>query len=422
MIFYSIDHGTTYDSVAMTGSEPNFTGQIPAQSPNTTVDWYLQATDVGGLTSQTVIQEFYVFGPTGKPTLLVFNGYEAISGYPQSYYFGNNYPNTPYTVTAFDRDRWSYGDLTPELVNNYQNIIEIATNGPNSDNSQVISGWLAADGTRNYMLAGDEWMGAVGWGWDSTRHIPDGDFLRDVLGVAVYYPDVNYGASGDQALPSIVFPQMGTTLGGALYDRFTKVVTDSAWTDSLHYDPWLEITVSNWLDGAEFVDGVEVFMKALGADGSIYDIAGNRTLPAGNKIAFLTYDPVSLDIYDGADKYYWFGFTKDAPQVKVLEWFGIITDVKTIDNLVPAKFDLTQNYPNPFNPSTSIRFSIPQTSKVLLKVYDVLGREVATLVNSEKAAGNYEVNFDASKLASGLYVYTINAGNYSATKKMMLLK
>ncbi|MCJ7554712.1 MAG: T9SS type A sorting domain-containing protein, partial [Ignavibacteriaceae bacterium] len=92
------------------------------------------------------------------------------------------------------------------------------------------------------------------------------------------------------------------------------------------------------------------------------------------------------------------------------------------DNLIPGTFALGQNYPNPFNPSTTINFALPQTSNVVLKVYDVLGREVATLLNGEKAAGNYEVNFDASQFASGMYIYTLQAGNFSTSKKMMLMK
>jgi hypothetical protein len=215
---------------------------------------------------------------------------------------------------------------------------------------------------------------------------------------------------------------MGTALGGALYNLYNKVSTDSSWTLPMNYDPYYEITVANWLDGVDFVDGVEVFMKAQRYDTvTIHNIAGNRTLPAGNKIAFFGYDPVSLDSYDDP-LYYWYGFTTSAPQVKVLEWFGLITEVEPVDNTVPNNFKLAQNYPNPFNPSTTVKFSIPQTTKVLLKVYDMLGREVATLIDSEKAAGNYEVNFDASKYASGVYVYTLSAGNYQSTKKMMLMK
>lgn len=99
-----------------------------------------------------------------------------------------------------------------------------------------------------------------------------------------------------------------------------------------------------------------------------------------------------------------------------------LTDVKDKPVANVTKFDLGQNYPNPFNPVTSIKYSVPQNSLVTLKVYDVLGREVRTLVNEVKNAGSYNVSFNASELASGLYIYTLRAGNNTLTKKMMLLK
>ena len=85
-------------------------------------------------------------------------------------------------------------------------------------------------------------------------------------------------------------------------------------------------------------------------------------------------------------------------------------------------FKLFQNYPNPFNPTTKIRYEISERSLVTLKVYDVLGREVATLVNEEKPAGSYEVNFDATELTSGIYFYQLKAGKFLQTKKMILLR
>ncbi|MEJ2105042.1 MAG: DUF4397 domain-containing protein [Ignavibacteriaceae bacterium] len=85
-------------------------------------------------------------------------------------------------------------------------------------------------------------------------------------------------------------------------------------------------------------------------------------------------------------------------------------------------FSLEQNYPNPFNPSTSIKFSVPSSEFVTLKVYDILGKEVATLVNEQKAPGNYEVRFDAGNLASGVYIYSLKAGNFTQTRKLMLMK
>ena len=92
------------------------------------------------------------------------------------------------------------------------------------------------------------------------------------------------------------------------------------------------------------------------------------------------------------------------------------------DVAVVSDFSLAQNYPNPFNPTTNIRFAIPQSSFVTLKVYNILGKEIATLVNEQKESGIYDVNFDASNLASGVYVYKIQAGNFSATKKLTLMK
>ena len=88
----------------------------------------------------------------------------------------------------------------------------------------------------------------------------------------------------------------------------------------------------------------------------------------------------------------------------------------------PSKFALHQNYPNPFNPTTKLSFVIGHSSLVSLKVFDVLGREVATLVNGELEAGAYALNFDAKNLASGTYFYKLQAGNNVAVKKLLLIK
>ncbi len=93
-----------------------------------------------------------------------------------------------------------------------------------------------------------------------------------------------------------------------------------------------------------------------------------------------------------------------------------------VSNLVPAEYSLEQNYPNPFNPSTEIKFSVPQTTNVTLKVFDVMGREVATLIDEQMEAGKHSVVFDAANLSSGVYYYTIITENFIQTKKMLLLK
>ena len=99
-----------------------------------------------------------------------------------------------------------------------------------------------------------------------------------------------------------------------------------------------------------------------------------------------------------------------------------ITAVKESTPAVTTSYKLNQNYPNPFNPSTIISYSVPNQSKVTLKVYNILGSEVATLVDETKPAGNYNVTFNAARLSSGVYFYQLKAGNFVSTKKLMLLK
>jgi len=90
--------------------------------------------------------------------------------------------------------------------------------------------------------------------------------------------------------------------------------------------------------------------------------------------------------------------------------------------IAPSVFLLAQNYPNPFNPTTTIKYQLPVSSNVTLKIYDVLGNEVATLLNEEKEAGTYEVMFEASNYSSGVYIYRLQAGFFVETKKMVLLR
>jgi glucuronoarabinoxylan endo-1,4-beta-xylanase len=99
-----------------------------------------------------------------------------------------------------------------------------------------------------------------------------------------------------------------------------------------------------------------------------------------------------------------------------------VDDVEEMHLGIPSAFRLEQNFPNPFNPTTTITFQIPNSSYVTLNVYDVLGREVRRLVNEELTAGAYKTTFDATGLASGVYVYTLHAGDVVQTKKLVLLR
>jgi hypothetical protein len=100
----------------------------------------------------------------------------------------------------------------------------------------------------------------------------------------------------------------------------------------------------------------------------------------------------------------------------------VTTAVNDFQNGVPTEFAMYQNYPNPFNPVTYINYSIPKASFVTIKIYNASGQEVASLVNQEQPVGNYNLSWNAGGMSSGLYFYTITAGDFSQTMKMILMK
>lgn len=141
-----------------------------------------------------------------------------------------------------------------------------------------------------------------------------------------------------------------------------------------------------------------------------------------------TWSKVSLDLKGGVvalsfvayDSYLYVGTRGDGIYRRTLS--EMVTTVKKDNPKIPNEFTLSQNYPNPFNPTTTVNYSVPKSSFVSIIVYDFLGKYVASLVNENKAAGNYSVEFDASDLVSGVYFYQLQSGNFIETKKFVLLK
>jgi hypothetical protein len=127
---------------------------------------------------------------------------------------------------------------------------------------------------------------------------------------------------------------------------------------------------------------------------------------------------------DDQFKFYdWFGLDPDQGDNHFPVTFGGEVSVsKHTDSELPSGFTLLQNYPNPFNPTTNIKYVVEKTSTVTLTVYDLAGKEIATLVNGVQAAGEHVVHFDASHLTSGVYVYTLRSENHTLTQKMLLVK
>ena len=147
---------------------------------------------------------------------------------------------------------------------------------------------------------------------------------------------------------------------------------------------------------------------------SVFGNGGNRITGENNQIAG-TAGQAAIGVSTSANNSTQAGF-----------WYqtvDLITSVEQItDDGLPKEFRLEQNYPNPFNPITSIRFTLPNASDVSLRVFDLLGREVDTLVDELLPGGQHEVQFDASSLASGIYIYKLESASESLTRTMTLLK
>jgi len=192
------------------------------------------------------------------------------------------------------------------------------------------------------------------------------------------------------------------------------------------------------------INGVPMFTSMTTVISSlVVDAYGQMTLPGGRVVDALRIKDDEINIIQGPfpiysrDISYTF-IAKDGSQVNVpsdttqaetgvintesVSWNDAIVSSVRLEESMPNDYSLRQNYPNPFNPSTNIEYTIPSESFVELKVYDVLGNEVATLVNEQQQAGVYRADFTGSNLASGLYIARIVAGNYTNTIKMTLLK
>ncbi len=140
--------------------------------------------------------------------------------------------------------------------------------------------------------------------------------------------------------------------------------------------------------------------------------AGKTILHVGNKIGTLT-----------GIVYYSFNQYKFVPRTNADFQNVVLTGVDvTRTDALPASYALSQNYPNPFNPTTQVQYALPVAGQATLKIFNILGQEVKTLVNGYQAAGRYTAKFDASSLSSGVYFYRIQSGSYSSIKKMMLIK
>jgi hypothetical protein len=207
-------------------------------------------------------------------------------------------------------------------------------------------------------------------------------------------PIIISGADG------IGFPE--TTRPAALHGFYT--LTSSG-------GDYLNITVALQKNGA----GIGAGTVELAAKGTYTEFGANITYISADAPDTAIIEALVLS--QGGTAHVGTVFTLDD-----LAWGAPVTDVPQHAATLPTEFHLGQNYPNPFNPSTVISYELPSINDVRLTVYDLVGREVATLVNATQAPGSYKVTFEGANLPTGLYLYRLSAGNFVQTRKMMIVK
>ena len=332
-------------------------------------------------------------------------------------------------VIKFDGTNWSYF-----------NMLVIA---PNSISN---SAWDVEVDEENNIWVGTYWAGLAkydGQDWtiyDNTNSpMPPGQMEINVIHI-----DINsnlwYGSDRDGIgrfdrknnwkifywqfyfVYSIDVEKTGVVwlLSGGTYIR--RLENDSTWSDYNNFD--FSIPFGSTYQIAIDSNDVKWFTK----DKNIHLYNQNGVITFDDKDVNELYPPFD-EVLDPTvyvysvyiDKYNnkWLGYSNGY----VVKYMGDdITDVKKDEQDIPVHYNLLLNYPNPFNPSTIISYQIPERGLVKLKVYDVLGNEIVSIVNEEKAAGQYQVEFNSENLSSGIYIYRMQVNNYIESKKMILLR
>jgi Secretion system C-terminal sorting domain/Abnormal spindle-like microcephaly-assoc'd, ASPM-SPD-2-Hydin/PQQ-like domain len=197
-------------------------------------------------------------------------------------------------------------------------------------------------------------------------------------------------------------------------------------------------TLWQYSPGASYIRGVDMLsdvngdgkkdvVVAMQTPGNVIVLNGATgtamfTYSFGSTVSFRADRVCALNSLDGNSTTEFIAGCRDGRLICFSGGQNVPIGINVISTEVPNKFELSQNYPNPFNPVTNIRFAVPNNEFVSIKVYDVLGKEVSTLLNENKQTGTYEVSFNASSLSSGVYFYKMTAGKFSSIKRMVVLK
>jgi hypothetical protein len=375
-LFYSVDMGA-YSEVTMSAADSIYSADIPAQSDGAFIRYYIYSIDNDGHSSQMP-------GDTSQATLFYFVRNAGTSIYDVQY--------TPY----------SNGNSGMEGM-------EVTVTGiVMTDTLQSSSYYWIQDGS-------DPWHGIrvldaaskpmPGDEVTVTGTVQENSLITRIVDVTSF--QVNSQNNPLWAARPTTCAEFET--GGPMVEALESMLMEFS-----------TLTVSN-----PFPDDPGNYGEFEFTDGTGYVRVDDYFLTyGGNLDSSYTQDATIETLYGMG--YFSYSNSKVLPRNDA-DVIGLSTTIRTIDREVPAGYALEQNYPNPFNPTTSIRFTVPTTDRVRISVYNLLGQQVAQLMDLQMQPGNYEVNWNGrnsagTQVASGIYLYRLEAGEFSLTKKMTLIR
>jgi len=425
----------TYASVSMAaGASNSYSGDIPAAVAGDSIYYYVEATDVNSNVADSKVVLYTIFAKAND-FLVLYNYRTPVSGVTREQLVGL-YLTGIDNFDIWDVGKYGVADL-PALLPLYSKVAEITGDGSWSGKDVIgpVGTWLGtgtAASPKLYFLSDQD------HGWISNFNdtvFADTNVHSKYFGLHKLGPqDYPYYASGNT---NVTWPWRINVAAGAVNDSMTAFIVKfmAAKGVTYWYHPSYELgsAIYNWMDQiTPTADAKVLFVDTTGRDTN--KVQNNRVIGVRKWAAdkswstvYLAFDYLATDFRSDTSKapasdpkYNWIvDAGNPLAQFFANPW---TTEVRRISDVTPYEFALQQNYPNPFNPTTMINYSIAKNAHVMLKVYNIMGQEVRTLINQDMQAGVYAVPFDASNLASGVYFYTLNAGSFVKTQKMVLLK
>jgi hypothetical protein len=443
-VYWSRNNVVLTDSITMTNSGSNYSGSIPGNGTSATYRYQIRAYQNDGKMGQTGVNTFVVSGTdTSKPVIT----HTAIGSTPKSTW--------PVAVTATVTDnigidsvwvRW-YKSTAPSTVKQFK-ILNTTGNTYsalfNSVNADVNIGDVI-----NYRIIAQD---------NSAQHLKDSTALNNFTIIALVtacigtgttssnYPFTTYWMDGRTQMlftaaelnaQGLIANHNITKVGFNVLTRDPAVM--SGFTVKFQHTTATSltgfVTTGTWHTGftgsytvpgtgQQNIDMTSPYFLYNGTSNLLVEICyDNSAYTQYSTVASTAATGMTWGYYtDNAAGCTMTGGTTQAPRPNTCFTATPGVGITPIGNTLPTVYSLSQNYPNPFNPVTKINFALPKQGFVTLKIYDVLGREVRTLVNEVKSAGTFAVDFNASEFSSGVYFYKLEADGFSDIKRMMLIK